>query len=286
MVNHVTNRGGRFAGSMSLESAGPVELSFREEGSGPAVVLLHGLAGDRLLWNPVIAHLSDEFHVVAPNLRGHGDAPLPPGSTFSFDELEGDVLALLDRNGMSAVHWVGFSAGAFLAMRLALNHPHRSRSLALVSGAAYCDAHQKAVMDRWWNTYDREGPDAFALRLLKDLYYPDWIEAHLEVADLLREEVVHRDYTAARVWSKALTTFDEKNRIASLQLPTLMVQAMDDAVVDASHGRILRQTISGAQIRILVQTGHMVPTERSSELAESIRALVRRAEDQPEPSVE
>jgi pimeloyl-ACP methyl ester carboxylesterase len=147
-----------------------------------------------------------------------------------------------------------------------------------VCGAAYCDAHQKAVMDRWWSTYDKEGPDAFALRLLKDLYYPDWIEAHLEVADVLREEVVHRDFTAARAWGKAMTTFDEKNRIASLKLPTLMVQAMDDGVVDASHGRILRQTIAGAQIRILVQTGHMVPVERPTEVIESLRNLIQRAE--------
>jgi len=270
---------------MGSEAGLPLALSYREEGSGPAIILLHGVGGDRLLWNAVIPDLSGEFRLVVPNLRGHGDMPFPPGSTCSFDELEGDVLALLDRLGLTAVHWVGFSGGAFLALQLALNHPERSRSLTLVSGAAYCDAHQKAVMERWWTTYDQEGPDAFALRLLKDLYYPDWIEAHLEVADALREEVVGRDFTGARAWGKAMTTFDEKNRIASLKLPTLMVQAMDDAVVDASHGRILRQTISGAQIRILVQTGHLIPAERPKELVESIRTLVQRAEGPTDPSV-
>jgi 3-oxoadipate enol-lactonase len=263
---------------MGPESAAAVELSYREEGSGPALVLLHGVAGHRLVWNSVIPSLAAEYRVLAPDLRGHGDTPLPPGSTLSFEELEADVLTFLDHRGLEAVHWVGFSGGAFLALRLALDHPERSRSLALVSGAAYCDAHQKAVMQRWWETYDKEGPDAFALRLLKDLYYPDWIEAHLEVADLLREETPRRDYTGARAWGQAMAAFDEKNRIAGLKLPTLMVQAMDDAVVDASHGRILRQTITDAQIRILVQTGHMVPIERPTELVESVRSLVRRAE--------
>jgi pimeloyl-ACP methyl ester carboxylesterase len=264
--------------------AGPaVELSYREQGSGAAIVLLHGVVGDRLLWNAVIPELAANHRVIAPNLRGHGDSPFPMGSTGSFDEFEADVLALVDRLELQQVHWVGFSGGAFLALRLALNHPERSRSLTLVSGAAYCDAHQKAVMERWWSTYDTDGPDAFALRLLKDLYYPDWIEAHLEVADVLREEVLHRDFTAARAWGKAMTTFDEKNRIASIKIPTLMVQAMDDGVVDASHGRILRQTISGAQIRILVQTGHMIPAERPVELVDSIRTLVDRAESPSDP---
>ncbi len=269
---------------MGPDVAAPIDLTYREQGSGPAVILLHGLGGDRLLWNSTLPELSKNFRVVAPNLRGHGDTPFPPGSTASFEEFEGDVLALVDRMSLPQVHWVGFSGGAFLALRMALNHPERSRSLTLVSGAAYCDAHQRAVMDRWWGTYDTEGPDAFALRLLKDLYYPDWIEAHLEVADALREEAVHRDFTAARAWGKAMATFDEKNRIASLKLPTLMVQAMDDGVVDASHGRILRQTISGAQIRILVQTGHMIPSERPNELVESLRTLVQKAESPSEPT--
>jgi pimeloyl-ACP methyl ester carboxylesterase len=269
---------------MSSEGAAPVELAFREEGTGPAVVLLHGLGGDLRMWNAVIPGLSGSFRVVAPDLRGHGQTPNPPGSTESMDELENDVLAFLDRLGERSVHWVGFSAGAFLALRLALDHPERSRSLTLVSGAAYCDAHQRAVMERWWTTYANEGPDAYALRLLKDLYYPDWIEAHLEVADLLREEALHLDYAAAQAWGRAILTFDEKNRIASLKLPTLMVQAMDDAVVDASHGRILRQTISGAQIRILPQTGHMIASERPNELVESILGLLQKAEGGSGPS--
>jgi 3-oxoadipate enol-lactonase len=266
---------------MESKAAPPVELAFREQGAGKPIVLLHGLGGDRLIWNAVIPALSVEHRVIAPELRGHGETPYPAGSTESMDELEADVIAFLDRLGLSTVHWVGFSAGAFLALRIALDHLERSRSLTLVSGAAYCDAHQKAVMERWWSTYSKEGPDAFALRLLKDLYYPDWIEAHLDVADELREEVLHRDMAPAQAWGRALTSFDEKNRIASLKLPTLMVQAMDDGVVDASHGRILRQTIPGAQIRILPQTGHMIPSERPKELAEAILDLVQKADSDP-----
>ncbi len=263
---------------MTNPPAPPVELTLREEGSGPAVVLLHGLIGDRLVWNEVIPDLATDFHVLAPNLRGHGATAYPAGSTMSFDELTGDLRAFLDAHRLDRVHWVGLSVGSFLALRLALDLPERTRSLTMVSGAAYCDAHLRAIVDRWWTTYDTEGPDAFALRVLKDSYYPDWIEAHLDIADELREIAAHRDFTSDRVWSRTAGTFDEKNRIASLTTPTLMVQAMDDGVMDASHGRILRQTIPGAQIRILVQTGHVVPVERPHELAESVRGLVRQAE--------
>ena len=56
---------------------------------------------------------------------------------------------------------------------------------------------------------------------------------------------------------------------------------MDDEVVDASHGRILRQSIPGSKIRIFAQTGHMVPIERPEETAEAIEAFVREVDARP-----
>jgi len=76
----------------------------------------------------------------------------------------------------------------------------------------------------------------------------------------------------------AMGRFDERKRVASVACPTLIVQAMNDAVIDASHGRILRQSIPGSQIRILTETGHLVPVERPKELLETIVPFLRSAE--------
>lgn len=263
---------------MVEESAPAVDLNARDEGNGPVVLLLHGVGGNHTVWNAVIPRLSTDFRVLAPDLRGHGRTPAPAGSHFTFLELEGDVLRLLDQKAVRSAHLVGLSGGALLALRLALDAPERARSLTLVSGSAYTDPHTRAVAERWEETYTKEGPDPFALRLLKDLYYPDWIEAHLDVADQLREQVKHLDLGPAVKWSHAMGRYDERKRIATVRPPTLIVQGMDDAVVDASHGRILRQSIPGAQIRILAETGHMVPVERPEETAQAIETFVRSVE--------
>lgn len=261
---------------MPEEAAGPpTELKCRIEGSGPAVLLLHGVGGNHTVWNDVIPGLAKEFQVLAPDLRGHGRTSAPPGSQFTFAELLGDVRQLLDERGVPDAHWVGLSGGALLALRATLDLPKRVLSLAMISGSAYTDAHTRAVAERWSETYAKEGPDRFALRLLKDLYHPDWIEANLDFADTVREQVKHQDFTAAVRWAKSMATFDERSRIASVARPTLIVQAMDDAVVDASHGRILRQSIPGAQIRILAETGHIIPVERPSELVAALLAFFR-----------
>lgn len=280
------NEGGTYPTPMADEASTPADLSLREDGKGPPVLLLHGMGADRLLWNAVATPLAAEFHILAPDLRGHGATPVPSGSTFTLAEMEADVLRLLDQRSLETVHLVGHSAGGLLALRMALDHPERIRSLIVVCGAAYFDNHARSIVDRWWSTYAEEGPDALALRFLKDLYYPDWVEAHMDVVDQIYEEVNHRDYSAAVAWGRSLKTFDERNSITAIRKPTLIVQAMDDQVMDASHGRILRQSIPGSLIRILAQTGHMVPIERPTELADAISEHVRKSEakDSPTPA--
>ena len=264
---------------MPEDALPPVELHCRDEGEGPPILLLHGVGLSHATWNEVVRSLARDFRVLAPDLRGHGKSPSPDGSTFSFSELEGDVLRLLDAKQVDSVYVVGHSGGALLALRLALDHPTRVRGLVMISGAAYTDSHTRAIAQRWTDTYEKEGADAYGLRLLKDLYYPDWIEAHLDFADQVRAAVRHQDLGPARRWSQAMSKFDEKARVPTITIPTLIVQAMDDQVVDASHGRILRQSIPGAQIRILAETGHMVPLERPRETAEAIGGFVRTAEE-------
>ncbi len=256
----------------------PVPLHYREAGRGPPVLLLHGLGGDHTVWNDVIERLSPEFRVVAPDLRGHGRSPAPDGSTFSFSELEGDLALLLDTLGLPKVHLVGLSAGGFLALRWALDAPDRLASLTVVNGAPHCDQHTRAVAQRWADTYRTEGFDAYLLRLVKDLYYPDWVDAHLDVVERLRRQLEHADLRSALAWGQSTRSFDLRGRLMRIRLPTHIVQSMDDAVVDGSHGRLLRVSIPGADLKLFVQAGHLLPVEKPAETAQTIREFVSSVE--------
>jgi 3-oxoadipate enol-lactonase len=263
---------------MADAPADPTPLDAHDEGSGPVLLLLHGPGGNRTVWNGVSPLLARDFRILAPDLRGHGRTPAPPGSRFTLDELLADLLQFLDEKRVPKAHWIGLSAGGFLALRAALDHADRVRSLTMVSSAAYTDAHTRSITERLSATFAEDGPDAYALRLLKDLYYPDWIEAHLDFADQIRDGVGLVDRGPAEAWTRAVDRFDERNRLGLVSVPVLIVQGMDDAVIDPSHGRIMRQSIPRAQMRILPQTGHMVPIERPADTAEAIRAFVTATE--------
>ncbi|HEV2166326.1 MAG TPA: alpha/beta fold hydrolase [Thermoplasmata archaeon] len=249
-----------------------------DRGEGPAILLLHGLGGDHTIWAPMLPGLSGEFRSIAPDLRGHGRTPAPVGSTLSFAEFEGDLEHLLASGGVERAHIVGFSAGALLALQFALDHPERVASLVSIAGAVNVDNHTRAILDRWSETYQKEGFEAYVLRLAKDLYYPDWIEAHLEVLDRLREQAADQEYGGMMRWREAIRRFDLRGRIGKIRAPTLVIHAMDDQVMDVAHARLLRQSIPGAELRLLSQVGHMIPVERPSETERTLLEWVRKVE--------
>lgn len=247
-------------------------LHVRDEGNGRAVLLLHGVGGDHSLWNAQIGALSARYRVLAPDLRGHGRSDLPEGSKLSFEEIEADLTALLDERGIEKVHVGGISAGAFVAFHWAMRAPERFHSVILCGGATHCDAHTRAVGRGWQELYRTEGFDAFFLRLVKDIYAADWIEANLDAIDRLREEMRGRDFRGAFLYSRAAEAYDLRGRLGRFGVPVLVLHGMDDRVVDSSHARLIRQSVARAQVRLFPLTGHMVPVERPEASTETLFA--------------
>jgi 3-oxoadipate enol-lactonase len=106
-------------------------LSHDDQGSGPAVLLLHAGVADRRMWGPLANPLGHSFRVVRPDLRGFGGSALPSGPYCDADDLD----ALLTHLGIDQAAVVGSSYGGRVAMELATTHPGRVSSLVLVNPA-------------------------------------------------------------------------------------------------------------------------------------------------------
>ncbi|WP_277210307.1 alpha/beta fold hydrolase [Isoptericola croceus] len=104
-------------------------LAHDDSGTGPAVLLIHAGVADRRMWDPVAGALAHVFRVVRPDLRGHGDSPLPGGEYADAD----DLAALLDHLDVADAVVVGSSFGGRVALELATAHPARVRELVLLN---------------------------------------------------------------------------------------------------------------------------------------------------------
>src|SRR5689334_25405900 len=124
-------------------TASGVRLRVAEDGSGPPVVLLHGLFVDHSSWDGVIASLCSDFRLIAPDLPGFGESEKPPASRFpygvdAFSEAICDLYAALEV-GRAAV--VGHALGGGVALALAARHPELVSRLVLIDALCYPPRH-------------------------------------------------------------------------------------------------------------------------------------------------
>ncbi len=109
-------------------------LYYRSEGKGPLVIMIHGLLMDGQCWrnNGVISALSSSFHVVCPDLIGHGASDKPDNpALYSRENQALSIVNLMDELGYEKAHVVGYSAGAWLTLGLLDLYPQRLSSVVL-----------------------------------------------------------------------------------------------------------------------------------------------------------
>ena len=108
------------------------DVAYRTAGSGPVVVLVHGMAGSSVTWEPVVAGLAEHFTVVAPDLPGHGASAKPDDGDYSLGTFASSVRDLMVALGHPRATIVGQSLGGGVAMQFAYQFPERCERLVLV----------------------------------------------------------------------------------------------------------------------------------------------------------
>jgi pimeloyl-ACP methyl ester carboxylesterase len=121
-----------------MVSAGGLSFPVVDHGQGPAVLLLHGFPDDRHLWRYQVGALARAgFRVIAPDLRGFGDAPRPlDPKEYGLPIVIRDLVGILDALGVQRVQLVAHDWGAAVGWRLAAEHPDRVLRYAALSVGA------------------------------------------------------------------------------------------------------------------------------------------------------
>jgi pimeloyl-ACP methyl ester carboxylesterase len=116
---------------MPREIVNGVNIQYEQAGSGPDLVLIHGLTGNIAVWRSVIGPtLSRKFSVLTYDLRGHGESDMPAFG-YRTSDMAADLLALLDHLQIERPHLVGHSMGGTIALHFAGLHPDRLATLTI-----------------------------------------------------------------------------------------------------------------------------------------------------------
>ncbi|MGM3305192.1 alpha/beta fold hydrolase [Anabaena sp. WFMT] len=109
-----------------------IQLSYLEWNQGEKpLLLLHGMADNALVWSSLGDYLAADYHIIAPDMRGHGESSKPE-KDYSFESAIADLETLMDKLGWSAAHIVSHSWTGKLAAIWARQNPERLRSITLI----------------------------------------------------------------------------------------------------------------------------------------------------------
>jgi len=120
-----------------------VNIAFRVQGSGPAIVLLHGTSANHAVWAPIANSLSEKAIVISLDQRGHGRSD-KPATGYTGADFAGDVITVLDALGIERAIMAGHSLGARNAWVVGAKNPDRTSGVLAVDYTPYVE---KAVLD-------------------------------------------------------------------------------------------------------------------------------------------
>lgn len=245
------------------------DLHHRLEGSGPAVILLHAGVADLRMWETQVAELVPGRSVLRCDLRGYGQTPLAPGSSYGDAE---DVLALIDELGIERCALVGASYGGYVAQQVTSAIPDRLDALVLLGSPADL-AEPDPVLRALWQD---EGALLVAGDLdgATDLNVATWVGPD---ADDEARDLVWKMQRAA--FAHQVPAGDVENRelpidLAAITCPTTVFFGAHDLEFFRENARELAATLPRAELVELPWAAHLPSLERPFETAHLVRAAL------------
>ena len=256
-----------------------------ERGSGPPLVLLHGVTLSAVAWHYQLVDLADRFRVIALDHRGHGRSEAGEGG-YSPARLAADVVGALTALDLDDAVVVGHSMGGMVAMQLAVDHAdvvaQRVRGLVLLSTTANPGARVPgwATLVKVTAPAARRGlratsrlPGGFfassdlAYALTRVGFGRKALHTHVELNRLMLAS--HSPLVLSEVWD-GLVGFDLRRRLPEIDVPTLVIGGSRDNITPLHHSRQLAAGIPGAHLEVFEGGGHMLMLERRRELNDTL----------------
>jgi pimeloyl-ACP methyl ester carboxylesterase len=216
-------------------------------GSGPPIVFIHGMGTSSATWQRCMELLEDRFTVVAPDLLGHGESPVPdaPGEYTrdrALDDLD-DVLADIAVDVDTPAVLVGHSLGGYLALAHAATRPGAVRGVVVLNtGPGYRDP----VKREEWNDRSRRNAHRFG------------VPEQVTTLNLQEDSVV-------------------MDRLAETTTPTLVLAGSDDRPEYTGAGEYLQRKMPDARLAVVEGGGHsMHEDSHAAEVSDLIADFVGR----------
>ena len=268
------------------------KVGFQAAGSGPLLVLLHGITSTSEAWREVMPGLSEQYTVVAPDLIGHGRSAKPRGD-YSLGAHAAGVRDLLAVLGFERGTVVGHSLGGGIAMQFSYLFPEYVERMALISsGGLGQEVHPLLraatlpgsewvlpLMAREWSVKAGGAVSSVAAKL--------GIEAGPDIAEFARGYASLVDAGAREAFIDTMRSVigPEGQKVSALdrlyladQIPTLIVWGADDPIIPVAHGRRAHEIVKHSRYVEIEGSGHWPMLDAPDRFVRELTSVVEETE--------
>lgn len=255
--------------------SGDAEIFYWTVGDGPPVVLLHPFPSHHEFWNPVAETLAARYRLILPDLRGHGESGTGEGPV-TMDKHAADILGVMDDAGVGRAPMVGVSIGGYALFELWRRQRGRVAALVLCNTKAQADGPdaRAARMQATADVLER-GVEPFFESMIPRLLgkttresRPDKVEGALRMMRKMFPDDV------AQVQRGMAARPDSVDTLKTINVPALLVTGDEDILTGVSEAEMMRQHISGSELRVIAKAGHYSPWEQPEEVARILRQFL------------
>jgi len=261
-----------FGGSGAFAQSVPVrsvpkdykeDLFYREDWLGEpwrkpeTAVLIHGNDESSIEWYAWVPRMAQEYRLIRPDLPGLGHSKIPPGFEYSLASLATFVTQAMDRAGVESAHIIGAKTGASVAMRLAADHPRRTRSLVVAGGPV--------VPVNIENPSPIPQRDRLGSRVSKDMIdYWNQIFA-----------TANREGTTGL--NKAMSNFDlaKEGVLQRIMAPTLVITGDQSKMHSVEKARAYQRLIPNSRLAVIRSDAYHIAAANAEECVRLTLAFLR-----------
>ncbi|HEU4512411.1 MAG TPA: alpha/beta fold hydrolase [Nocardioidaceae bacterium] len=266
--------------------------AFVKAGSGPALLLLHGLGCDHTTWLPVIASLARRYTVIAPDLLGHGSSD-KPRADYSVGGYANGMRDLLTVLGIDKATVVGHSFGGGVAMQFAYQFPERTERMVLVAPGGIGREVTPAIRAISLPGFQV----AMGLATMPGLLQATKLGlrslaatrvSHVRDLDEVADIVQHLSDRKARAaithvvravvdWRGQVVTMADRAYLTHA-MPMCVVWGADDRVIPAGHAELAKQMAPEATVEVIPNAGHFPHKDHPQRFVKILNDFVRSTE--------
>jgi 3-oxoadipate enol-lactonase len=245
---------------MHFRLSNGLALAYHVHGAGRPVMFLHPIGTCGAFWDPLVERIQDRCRCITVDLRGHGDSDVPR-ERFTLNDLADDVIELLRIESKNNAVLVGCSLGGMVAQAVALMAPELLSGLVLAdTGHRQTEESRKAVLQRAEDSL--KGMPAMLNSTLARWFPAPFLALNGEEVELCRKWLLDDDPVVFSWGWQAISELDFGDRLAKIQLPTLVVRGSDDASSARETMQAMAKLLPHSRYAEIEGAGHVAPLQQ------------------------